>query len=203
MKTRATIEIVDAIAMLQALESTGMCNHVEINYDDRIIYFTMSRYAMDGNGYHVGYEEFTGVFRLYSKRVFNITEMSPYGLSSYFIVPNALEVNEVIPAEQPRIYSKDDAIQYLIDHNKWSSWIPNYVNLLDHWTDDELLQEAYDKGMGDGDYFPPDVDFAYEELNYVLNEALDCLPAATFDSSNGTWSLGSHTWKVPSWGQID
>ena len=31
MKTRATIEIVDAIAMLQALESTGMCDHVEIS----------------------------------------------------------------------------------------------------------------------------------------------------------------------------
>ena len=196
MKTRDKIEIVDAEALRQALES--MCDYVNISYENELLYFTTTRYATNANGYHVGYERFTGELKLYNKSEFRVHSMSPYALSGYFVVPDALSVASIEPAEQLKEYTKEEALEFLIEHNKWSSWIPNYVNLLDHYADDELLQEAYDRGMGEGDYFPPDDDFAYEELNHALNEALDCLPAATFDPNTRTWHLGSLEWKIPS-----
>lgn len=194
MKTKASLEIVDARAFEQTLYRMkdkygyGLVS-VDLDEQNEILEFTIHRYAMDGNGYHVGYEEFVSQFKLYSKSDFEVTEMSPYNLSNYFLFPHLLEI-DVTPAIEEKEYSMDDAIQYLKDNYGYDD--SDIANL-----EEEVMQEAYDKGMGEGNYFPPDEDFAWQcAIQPVIEEALANLISAEFDSETRTWTLGDYEYKV-------
>ena len=164
--TNYKLEAVDA----RALEETFNQNRIEswiiqTGKNSPYLYFKIERYAMDGNGYHVGFEEFTGRLKLYQKQEFYVSGI-PYALSPYIVFPNQLEVDDIVPAEEEREYTVHDAAEYLKsigldDPRNWN--FQEYEH-----QPDELMQMAYDNGMGEGDYFPPDEDFAFHELDHII-----------------------------------
>lgn len=201
MQTKVELTIVDARAFEQTLLQLksrygyGLVS-VELNEKEKVLQFTIHRYAMDGNGYHVGYEVFTTKFMLHSKSEFEVYQMAPYNLSEYFLFSHLYTI-DIEPAEKEREYTIDDAIQYLKDNYGYDdSDINELAKRFGDYDPDMILQTAYDEGMGEGDYFPPDEDFANQEISHTIEQALNTLVDASFDSDTRTWTLGEYTYKV-------
>lgn len=129
----------------------------------KVLNIEVSRYAMDGHGYGVGYEYFTISLPLHKKKDFGITGI-PHALSPNFIFLSQMGSSE-IDIKTPEVDGTDSF---------------------------DSDDEAYDEGS----YFPPDEDFAYHELEYLISMALDHLPEAEFDSETRTWSIGDHSWSL-------
>jgi len=204
-RVRHTLQAIDAYALEETLvdnaPNVGDIGSAWIgdNFEtDPYLYFKLDRYAMNGNGYHVGYEEFVGKLRLYHKGDFAIHGI-PYMLSPYVVFPATLEVHTVKPVEDPTEYTKQDALEYLKEYDDQFE-DSAMVDLM--YSDDEILQMAYDKGLGEGDYYPPDEDFAYHELahhlEYILSKELvqpEFRPA-TSDEENSVWVLGRYYYEM-------
>lgn len=164
---------------------------------DPYLYFKVERYAMDGNGFHVGYEEFVGRIRLYHKRDLGIHGI-PYALSPYVVVPSTMDVHAIKPAEEPTTHTKAEALDYLKEYREFS----NSMLVDNSMSDDEIMQEAYDRGLGEGDYYPPDEDFAYQELeNYLMNILIRPMVQAEFhpassEEENSRWTLGRYYFEM-------
>lgn len=205
MENQAKVQVVDAVCMFVALENEfdGLMTRGGVAFykgseelgahDNDVadrIEFWMYRDAMDGNGYRVGEERFTGVLKLYSKSDFQMNWGSPYVVSPWFIIPHMMDVAEIVPAEEPHEYTRDEAINFL-DNCK-------FEDDPEELSDEEVLQEAFDHGMGDGDYFQSDDDFAYHELEYVFNRALERLPVPTFkaDEKGRDWIVGDYDFNL-------
>lgn len=188
MPSKFQIDCVDALALSYALERLTEHNYgngvesVVLDEDEEILEFTTSRYAMDGGGFHVGYEKFTAVLELFEIR-------SPYmGATPYsgcYVVPDFMDVSWE-PAQEPFQYKIEDAIGFLDEYvDNWRE------ELDDDPAGDDVLQLAFDEGMGEFDYCPPDEDFAYQELQYHLEKALEDMPDGEYqmDEEGRRWNL--------------
>ena len=189
------VEAIDALALYEGLKKT--CSWVGFVTEDetqvfpfnerfeeaKFLLFKANRYAMDGNGFHVGHEEYCGQFPIYHKKEFNVMGI-PWGISPFIIFNQQMDVKEVIPAQKETIYTVEDAREYL------KEYCPEieYQDL----ERDEIKSLAFDNGMGEGDYIPCDENFAYEELNYYFREALVQMPDYEFKFENDKriWMLG-------------
>lgn len=212
MTSKFKIECVDALALTFALERLSKHNYgngVESvtldeasqrhgHEDAETLEFVSSRYAMDGAGMHVGYESFTATFQLYPlQRPY--MGATPY--SGCFIVPDWMEVAWE-PAQETHEYTAEDARQFLDEYiEDWADEIGADATDEDSQRhevpqghgngDEQLLDLAFDSGMAEYDYTPPDEDFAYQELRYHLDRALEDLPEGDFimDERGRRWEL--------------
>ena len=193
------IQLVDAYCLEQSFLRDNI--HCEINQEAKTLQFTIERYACDPMGFHVGYERFTGELKMYNRYELGAIGGSPTGLSPHVVIPDILEVVEVVPAEEPIERTRQDAIEYLDEHfGEREKWIREIGDDLDsiYFTDDEILHFAYDNGLGENDYYSPDEDFAYSELENSLQLTINSsnFISPEFDVETRTWSIGYREWKV-------
>lgn len=167
-----TVEYVGLGALIKALQRRIEHNHgngiasYELDLLERQVFFTAERYAMDGNGYGVGTEEFIG--RLPIRR------LGPH----WVVFPSELELHEVKWAGPNTEYTLDDAVRFLDEYcgprHKWLGIDAAECNesLDAALVDMDVMQEAYDNGLGDGDYYRDegDDDFAWQELDHHVSE---------------------------------
>lgn len=162
------LTLIDVYALKEALEESGgpiqSVSIEELSADNRslqmIVYY--SRYATDGNGSHVGYEDV-----IFSTTCLNRLELGlhagiPMGLSEWVVNPNSFKIDRT---DLPK---------------------------------PDIFKEGEDEDNDNG-YCPPDNDFFYEELDYIINHLIDSdsIPAAEFDPVNREWSIGNQkTWKI-------
>jgi len=161
------------------------------------IFVTTSRYAMDGNGSHVGYEVITYRWKAYSKRELGITGI-PYLLSSWVVNPNEYKIDhgDLPPEDVPehdsdcefkqtewivRVYNQDKEIDtWTIDRNRNSieatKEAESDIDKLDSekftdWTlkrDDELDFSNCECAEFFEGYWHPEDDFFYQEMESSL-----------------------------------
>jgi hypothetical protein len=129
------------------------------------IFVKYSRYTMDGNGYHVGYENVKFNWKAINKRELGITGI-PYLLSSWVVNPNEFEIKSKDlpdnddPEHDPECEFKDDSDSF----------------------DDCSCADSFEG------YFQPEDDFFYTEMNHIL-EQCDWIEAE-FSSDTREWQLG-------------
>jgi hypothetical protein len=176
------VQFVDAESFRYALESDGSIKQVKCYpiYNDGdleldsipepqsiAIDAITSRYAMDGNGSHVGYETVTFQWKAINKRQLGITGL-PYLLSSWAINPN-----------QYKIIEKD------LPENEFPD------PLLGHDDNCEFKGQSFDNcdcaDFWEG-YYQPEDDFHYQEMESILS--LIKYPEAEFDADEREWQLG-------------
>lgn len=133
------------------------------------IFVKTSRYAMDGNGSHVGYEVITYKWKAYSKRELGITGI-PYLLSSWVVNPNEFEIeSRELPAED----------------------IPEHESDCEFKGEDFCNCECAEFFEG---YWHPEDDFFYQEINSIL-ESCNWVEAE-FNSETREWTLGFTSFNV-------
>lgn len=187
MTSKFQIECVDALALTYALERLTEHSYgngvesVTLDEDAGTLEFTSSRYAMDGGGFHVGYERFIAAFQLYELKRPCIGA-TPY--SGCYVVPDWMEVSWE-PAQEEREYTMAEAIEFLDEYGEpdWRCQTEGFEK--------DVLELAFDHGMGEYDYTPPDDDFVHYELRYHLDQALENLPEGDFimDELGRRWVL--------------
>lgn len=161
---------------------------VPIAYQLQINY---SRYAMNGNGYHVGYENVMFSVDCIKKKSIHLFGEMPYNLSSYVVNPHifTIESSECPPEELPTI-------------NSHSSDCAIYTELpADHDWDLCPFPDECDCGINDNwnGYSPPDEDFFYAELASVIHNIIQNgnLPEAEFDNKSREWRIGNEAvWRI-------
>ena len=128
-----------------------------------------SRYAMDGNGFHVGYETITYKWIAYSKRELGITGV-PYLLSAWVVNPNEFEIHlKDLPCED----------------------VPEHESDCEYKDDDFTNCECAEFFEG---YWHPDDDFFYQEIQSIL-ESCNWVEAE-FNSETREWTLGFTSFNV-------
>jgi hypothetical protein len=137
-----------------------------IGYD---IFVKYSRYTMDGNGYHVGYENVTFIWKAISKRELGITGI-PYLLSSWVVNPDEFE-----------IHLKDLPANDIPEHD------PDCI----YKAEDFANCDCADSFEG---YFRPEDDFFYQEINNTL-EQCEWIEAE-FNSDEREWTLGNVSYNL-------
>ena len=135
------------------------------------IFISTSRFAMDGNGSHVGYETVTYKWKAYSKRELGITGV-PYLLSAWVVNPNEFEIEsrELPPEDNPE---HDPECEFANDPDSF---------------DDCDCADFFDG------YWHPDDDFFYQEIQSIL-ESCNWVEAE-FDPDVRIWSLGYTSFNV-------
>jgi hypothetical protein len=140
----------------------------EVNSDAKpdhyIIEATYERMAMNGIGYHVGYENVTFNWKAFKKSHLEITGL-PKMLSNWVVKIDAYAITSMdLPLnEEPE---HDDDCEF-----KNSDSFDD-CDCADNWEG----------------YYRPDEDFFYQEMNHIIE--MMGIPEATFDSDNREWQLG-------------
>jgi hypothetical protein len=181
------VQWIDVESFCYSLGKTGQINSIEIQpifsgpnpeqpnseppIGFNILVTPTSRFAMDGNGFHVGYETVTYKWKAYSKRELNIGGL-PYLLSSWVVNPNEFEIeSKDLPDEENPIHNDD--CEFKDDPDSFDN-----CDCAEFW---------------DG-YYPPDDDFFYEEINSIL-ESTNWVEAE-FDPDTREWTLGYTSFNV-------
>jgi hypothetical protein len=197
---------IDALAMKQALEDDVGENNVEFipmwnNPDDEtdqmdnppdyyILKFVIERMAMDGNGYHVGWERCSYAAKTIKKSELKLSGI-PRNMSPHVILPDSFEIIQMIHPDE----------EYpTIDSHESNCAIHNELPKDHDWNEDPYPDEC-DCGCNDewNGYFPPDDEFWYSELDGLMHRIFhyNNLPDAVFNKDDGTWSIGDQvTWQV-------
>lgn len=198
---------VDAMALKEALETYGnpidsvewypMWNdpNAESNYPDiPPDYFQMrlhySRYAMDGNGFHIGYENVTFITNAIRKKDLKLYGI-PYNLSEYVIDPESFEIeSKDLPSNEFPNESNHESNCEVFQRSLLHPWNPK-----DEPFPDDCTCECNDNWNG---YYQPEDDFFETELDCLINSILQSeLPEAEFNPETSEWSIGDQvTWKV-------
>lgn len=185
--TITSIQFVDAEAFRYALDQSGRFKRVNcfptftdqnqlynyaapIDADGFTIEAVIERYAMDGNGYHVGYESITYQWKLINKHEIGVIGI-PYLLSAWVVNPNEYEItNKDLPPEDKPVHDPecefDDPIEF--DNCDCAEFFEGYFHPED-------------------DFFDQEVQSAIEELNY---------PDAEFNSDKREWTLGDMSYEM-------
>ena len=135
------------------------------------IFVTTSRYAMDGNGSHVGYENVTYKWKAYSKRELGIIGI-PYLLSAWVVNPNEYEIE-----------SKDLPIEDKLIHYPDCSYKDK----------EDDFENCHCADCFEG-YFHPEDDFFYQEIKSIL-ESCNWVEAE-FNPNTREWTLGFTSFNV-------
>lgn len=105
MEEKNTIYKLQAIDLIALYESLRELNYNPDVRDDRL-YFYVSRYAMDGIGYHVGYEQYEGYLPIFQKSQFYIAGL-PTSIFPDVVFPSTLEIGDIESAVDEEEYNKD------------------------------------------------------------------------------------------------
>ena len=184
------IQFIDLESFLYSMGKTGHIESIDVqpiwgtpdpepntipDPDEKPIGFTIdcitSRYAMDGNGSHVGYESITYRWNAYSKRELGITGI-PYLLSAWVVNPNEFEIeSKDLPPEDQLVHEMDC----------------EFANDPDNF-DDCHCGEFFEG------YWHPEDDFFYQEIQSIL-ESCDWIEA-DFNPDTREWQLGYTSFNV-------
>lgn len=181
------VQWIDLESFCYSLGKTGQIQSIEINpvfsgpnpelpNSEPPIGFTIhvtptSRFAMDGNGFHVGYETVTYKWKAYSKHELGIAGL-PYLLSSWVVNPNEYEIiNKDLPDEEEPIHNDD--CEFKDDPDSFDN-----CDCAEFWEG----------------YYPPDDDFFYQEMESILEWAN--WVEAEFDPDTREWTLGYTSFNV-------
>ena len=198
---------VDMLALKEALENQSLIYSVELHpmWNDPIDeqkypdvepdYFQMkvfySRYCMDGNGYHVGYEHVVFVANSIKKSNLKLSGI-PYNLSPHVIDPTSFEIeSKDCPPEDFPTFDSHETNCDVFKRSMLHTWNP----AIEPFPDD-CSCGCNDNWNG---YTPPDNDFFESEIDNIIYYILhhNQLPEATFDGKTGEWSIGNQvTWKL-------
>lgn len=162
------------------------------SFEMRIKY---SRYAMNPNGFHVGYENVTFRLKLYDRNSIDLYNY-PTALSHLVAIPSTsqLEIIETdFPSKElPDIDSHDSKCSVFNREEGEPDWNPI----------DDPFPDDCDCGCNDGweGYNPPDSDFLYQDMDHIfyllLNYHLNNIPEAEFNPNTRTWELGERSYTV-------
>jgi hypothetical protein len=187
MNTSNLLHLIDAEAFRYALEKSGRIHSIncypiypniepdsELDPDPKPITFaidvTTSRFAMNGTGYHIGYEVVTFQWKAINKSELGIHSGLPYLLSKWVINPDEFEIiNKDLPINEdpnPNDHHDPDC------EFKGQPFEDNECDCLDNW---------------DG-YFRPEDDFFYQDMQSIVSMLK--YPDAEFDSDKREWTLG-------------
>jgi hypothetical protein len=155
-----------------------------------LLLFTAERYAMNGVGFHVGYEKFTASLTLYPF-VSGIRHHAATPQSKFYVIPETFDVEEIIPATDTPEHTAEDARRFLVQMSTPGSLLADQLKDWQLLDGDQRLELAFSLGLGEGDYYPPDHDFAYQELDHILNQALEDLPFGSF-----SWAEEGRVWTI-------
>ena len=181
------VQWIDLESFCYSLGKTGQIQSIEINpvfsgpnpelpNSEPPIGFTIhvtptSRMAMDGNGFHVGWESVTYEWKAYSKHELGIAGL-PYLLSSWVVNPNEYEIiNKDLPDEEEPIHNDD--CEFKDDPDSFDN-----CDCAEFWEG----------------YYPPDDDFFYQEMESILEWAN--WVEAEFDPDTREWTLGYTSFNV-------
>ena len=181
MNTLHHIQLIDAEAFRYAMEHSGMIhsiscypifndpnsefNYPEVKADSFAIDVKTSRFAMDGNGFHVGYETVIYQWKAIRKADLNIYGGIPRLLSNWVIDPDNYEIIEKdLPPDEDPIHDDDCEFKGT-----------------DDW--DQCDCNEYWNG-----YFRPDDDFFHQEIQAIIDQLK--YPEAKFNADEREWTLG-------------
>ena len=181
------VQWIDVESFCYSLGKTGQINSIEIQpifsspnpeqpnselpIGFNILVTPTSRFAMDGNGFHVGYETVTYKWIAYSKRELGIAGL-PYLLSSWVVNPNEFEIeSKDLPDEEEPIHQDD--CEFKDDPDSFDN-----CDCAEFWNG----------------YYPPDDDFFYQEIHSIL-ESTNWVEAE-FDPDTREWTLGYTSFNV-------
>jgi hypothetical protein len=185
------VQWIDVESFCYSLGKTGQISSIEIkpewasdsdyradlSSEQKPIGFTIhvtptSRMAMDGNGFHVGWESVTYKWKAYSKRELGIAGL-PYLLSSWVVNPNEFEIeSKDLPDEEEPIHNDDCEFK----------------------DDDPDSFDNCDCAEFWNGYYPPDDDFFYQEIQSIL-ESTNWVEAE-FNPDTREWTLGYTSFNV-------
>jgi len=182
------VQWIDVESFCYSLGKTGQIRSIEINpiFSDpnpelpnseppigfTILVTPTSRFAMDGNGFHVGYETITYKWKAYSKRELGISGI-PYLLSAWVINPNEFEIeSKDLPMDEAEPIHSDDC-EFKDDPDSFDN-----CDCAEFWEG----------------YCPPDDDFFYQEMESILEWAN--WVEAEFDPDTREWTLGYTSFNV-------
>jgi hypothetical protein len=203
---------IDAFALKQALENFGNpIEGVEINpvwIDKRNLHlvepgypdsFEMiikySRYAMNPNGFHVGYEDVVFKMKLYDRNSIELYNYPTY-LSHLVAIPSVSQLTiietDFPPEELPDFDSHEFNCSTLNREEDEPDWNPI----------DDPFPDDCDCGCNDNweGYSHPDEDFIFQDMDHIfyllLNYHLNQIPEAEFNPDTRTWELGERSYTV-------
>jgi hypothetical protein len=182
MNTLHHVRLIDAEAFRYAMEHSGMIHSIscypifndpnsELNYpevkaDSFAIDVKTSRFAMDGNGSHVGYEMVIYQWKAIRKADLNIYGGIPKLLSNWVIDPDNYEIIEKdLPEENKPIHDDDCEFDQ----------------------DDQTFDQCDCAEMFNG-YSHPDDDFFYQNIQAIIDQLK--YPEAEFNANEREWTLG-------------
>jgi hypothetical protein len=181
------LQLIDADAFRYAMENSGMIHSIEcfpvyldpnteLNYpepkdaDSIAINVTTSRFAMDGNGYHVGYEQVTFQWKAMRKSDLNLAGI-PRLLSNWVIDPSNYEIiKKDLPNNEDPIHDDDCEFK-----------------------DSDSFDDCDCAEFWEG-YYQPDNDFFYQEMDAIIDQLK--YPEAEFNSDNREWQLGDMSFNL-------
>jgi hypothetical protein len=145
----------------------------EVEYGDdetpqRLVIFH-SRFAMDGAGGIVGYEDYETWADIHNRSVLGLTAGVPVPACP-FVVNLKDTVSRLISHPEVQEYTVEDAKQFLADDADWQRIVD--ADGVDSMTDKEILEFAFDKGMDEMDYCPSPDDFVQQECQHLWDEVL-------------------------------
>lgn len=90
------IETVDLICLIESFQKNS---DFKLEIKRNFFYFSPEKhYAINCDGYYVGWEEFIGKLRIYNKKEFNEFGKLPYSLFPYCVIPKSFSIHKIIPA---------------------------------------------------------------------------------------------------------
>jgi len=193
------IKFIDVESFCYTLGKSGHIHSIEINpvfsgpnselpNSEPPIGFTIdvtptSRYAMDGNGYHVGYESVTYRWIARSKKELGIAGV-PHLLSSWVVNPIEYEIeSKDLPDEDQLVH--DDDCEFSNDPDNFDDC--EFSNDPDNFDDCDCADHF-------NGYYPPDDDFFYQEIESIMSTCNWI--EAEFNSDTREWKLGYTSFNV-------
>jgi len=174
---KVTREYVRLDLFVEAARFLGV--DIDVEYEGKLIVFYHSRYAMNPNGFHVGYEEMEGrlniVPMIHSE--FNSRQTHPamgwlVDLASFdTTLTDAPEAEECSCREERKTKSLSPTLSVEVEEDE----------------EDEEVECMCDL------YCPPDDDFVWQECDHVLRQILDVNISWEFSHEDG-WKMmrGAH-----------
>lgn len=167
-----TLNEIDQIEKLWIEPVFNEGNESDTNYDSIVIFAKTSRYTMDGQGCHVGYENVIYKWEAISKDELEITGI-PKLLSNWVVNP----------------------IRYDIFHKDFPEEdVPEHQMDCDH--DDQEFLNCGCADMFEG-YMHPDDDFFYQDMNHIIEQCNWI--EAEFDPDHRIWFLGNISFNIESY----
>ncbi len=133
------------------------------------IKFYVSRIAMDGAGGIVGDEQYYATVRLLDRERIGEVYGVPIRAEPFFVCARLCDVG-LHDSPEEHEYTVAEAKEYLADDADWQRIVDS--DAVDDMSPNEIIELAYDKGMGESNYTKPPTDFIQQHVSQIWDEVL-------------------------------